>query len=271
MSYNVRQFPDGGRGSGTDVEWLACVIASSNADLVAVQEFKNQRQAKAALDRLLARLDALTSGRWVATFDACPGALHVGVLYDGSRVKAESIDTFASLNPHETACKDQLRPGFGGYFRFPGGFDVHVISVHLKSSATTRGLDLRRRSLSRLNDVVVQAQKAHGDFDLVLAGDFNSMGCRKCSPELDSAGEIAALIPASPGCTHYFQGEGTLLDHFAVTRSTRELTLDSFARVGGYCGELSCKPLAQGEQLTSYRELSDHCPIVLDFVDRDLD
>lgn len=284
MSYNVRRFPDGDRASRTDVEWLACVIASSNADLVAVQEFKNRTQSKGALDQLLGRLDALTKGRWLARFDDCPSVMHVGVLYDETRVKALSFDTFASLNPHGEACKDQLRPGFGGYFRFVGGFDAHVISVHLKSMPTRRALDLRRQSLRGLGAAVERARAAHRDDDVILVGDLNSMGCRKCSPPVASSAEIAELddalaktdprlrrVRARPGCTHYFHGEGALLDHFLVTESLAELGADESARVSGYCGELVCNPLGTKQEPMAYRRLSDHCPVVLDFADRDLD
>jgi predicted extracellular nuclease len=138
--------------------------------------------------------------------------------------------------------------------------------------------------LSRLDDVVAQAQMAQADGDLVLAGDFNSMGCEKCTPKLNGAAEVSELdgilrgarpafrrVPARPSCTHYFRGEGSLLDHFVVTASTRELAQAASARVGGYCSELSCSPFEESHQLAAYRELSDHCPVILDFTDRDLD
>lgn len=284
MSYNVRHFPDGSGGAGTDIDWLACVIASSGADLVGVQEFKNQRHAKRELDGLLRRIDELTQGRWVAAFDDCPGAMHVGVLYDASRVQASSLATYASLNPKKEACKDQLRPGFGGYFRFPGGFDAHVISVHLKSESTRRALDLRRESIRGLREAVAQAERVQKDTDVIFLGDLNSMGCRKCSPKLDSDAELAQLdellenleppfrrVPAHLACSHYYHGEGTLLDHFVVTKTLSELATDSSVTVSGYCGELGCKPLGQRGEPSAYLRLSDHCPIVLDFTDRDLD
>jgi len=287
-TWNVRWFPDGvpgkrpSRGAGTDLEWLACAIALLDVDVLAVQEWKTHPAAAAATARLTAALDRATRGRWRAAFDDCengPGQ-HVGLLYDESRVTARALRTYAGLNPHGVACQDQLRPGFGAHLRFPGGLDLHVISVHLKSGSDRRSLTLRQRSLAALPSVLAEARAAVADEDVLFAGDFNTMGCGRCSPAVPPPAELqdfrqrlagAGLraVPPTSACTHYYQGVGALLDHFVVGGELAELPGGAVAEVGGVCGEIACAPRRQ-RSLVEQR-LSDHCPLVLTLLDQDRD
>lgn len=287
-TWNVRWFPDGVPGkrpppdAATDLEWLACAIALLDVDVLAVQEFKTHPAAVAATAQLTAALDRSAGGRWRAAFDDCENVAgqHVGLLYDAARVSARGFTTYGGLNPHGVACQDQLRPGFGAHFRFPGGLDLHVISVHLKSGGERRSLTLRQRSVTALPGAVSEARAVVADEDVVFAGDFNTMGCGSCSPPV-SAGEeledfrrrlvgpgLRAVAP-TVGCTEYFRGHGALLDHFVVAGALAELPAGASAEVSGVCGAVACAP-RRSRSLAEER-LSDHCPLVLSLVDRDWD
>lgn len=296
-TWNVRWFPDGvpgkpkaspsGRGpQPTHLDWLACAIAWLGVDVLALQEVKSTPEASRALIALRARLDGLTGGSFRAEIDRCPGGgrQSVALLFDERRVSAGGFQNLGSLNPRGEACEGQLRPGFGGYFRFMGGLDLHLVAVHLKSGPERHALDLRRSSLQGIPRAFLDAQGAGVDEDLLVLGDFNTMGCPDCSPKIAAAHELAEFdaqlaalsppferVPAALPCTEYYRGKGTALDHVVVRKGTRELAPGTFGRVEGYCAAASCRPLPEGAMPRAYRELSDHCPVVLDLVDADRD
>jgi len=254
-------------------------------DVLAVQEFRRSDAARAKTSELLRRLDTSTGGRWQARFDSCPGkgAQHVGFLFDSSRVSAQHWQDLASLNPAGAGCAGHLRPGLGAYFRFPGGLDAHVVNVHLKSGPKKRGYDMRRRSVAGLVAAYRERQGVSPDADLIVVGDYNTMGCGDCSPAVGPGDELVALdaelaalspvmrrVEAKPRCSEYYRGTPTLLDHFVVTASTTEVPSNAVVSVSGYCEVLGCAASA-ASMPHAYRALSDHCPLLLDVNDRDDD
>lgn len=285
-SWNLHWFPDKKPGNqqgqgGADLEWLACAITFLNVDVLAVQEVKGTPRARQALAELVRRLDELSGGAWQASVDDCPksSSQHVALLYDERRVSYLGGGTLAELNPHGEPCKDQLRPGLGAYFRFPGGLDLHVVSVHFKSGGKARDYGLRRRSFESLSEAFDAAQKIARDEDVLVLGDLNTMGCPDCSPAKSPEAELTELGPllekegfrrleSDVGCTFHFEGRGTLLDGALVSRALREAE-GATVRVGGACATLGCERVPERHAARS--ALSDHCPITIDLTDRDLD
>ena len=272
-TFNVEWFPDGKPGKrarlegGTDLEWLACAIASLEVDAVAVQEFKTLPRARESVRTMLAHLDGFTSGKWQAAFDDCPsGAVqHVGVLYDSLRVTASPARTIAELNPHGAACKDSLRPGLGLTLSWPGQPEVQLVSVHFKSGPEARAIELRSRSFATMASLFPWSA-GH----VVVAGDLNTMGCPSCTLPSDAAAERGeraqvlaqqglSLVPLGAGCSLYYQGEGHLLDGFVLSPSLKGAT----TQLAGLCAEQACQPTLQVEKSAANHELSDHCPLVL--------
>lgn len=290
VAWNVRWFPDGGPGRKasrhpTDVEWLACALAYLDADVVALEEIKTTPRARQQLDALVRRLQQLSPGDYRARFDDCESETiqHVGLFWNAKRVRAEGLRSVAELNPHASACQDSLRPGFAGRLHFPGGLDLVAIAVHLKSGGERRALELRQRSIERLPAVFAETVREFQDDDLLLLGDFNTMGCSHCSPQLPADGELSELstrlarmqrplrvLPTEPRCSHYFGGKAGLLDLVVAPTGMRELGARARVVPSGVCAELDCGGLPSPPP-AAYRDLSDHCPIVVDLVDRDLD
>lgn len=281
-TWNVRWFPDGGPGNapkqpGTDVRWLACAVALLDVDVLALQEIKALPRARQRLAELTAELDRLTGGKWEVALDDCPrlATQHNGLLWNEKRARASALRTLGELNPHGEACKDSLRPGFGGHFRFATGQSAHVISVHYKSGPEARSLALRRKSFEAMGEVTKRTRSVVSDEDVVFAGDFNTMGCAKCSPEVAperERGDVAQLLAGAGlgwaetdlDCSEYYRGDGTLLDGFVVT-SEQGARLVGKARVAGYCADLSCRDVRPSRESSAARErLSDHCPVVLE-------
>lgn len=288
MSYNVRWFPDGipGKRAGdpaTDIEWLACAIAASQVDVVLLQEIKTTPRGREQLGALKTALNRHTGGSFEVELDPCPieTSQHVGLLYDTARVKASHFQVYPGVNPHGEPCRDQLRPGFGGFFEFPGGLDLHIVSVHLKSGTSRRDHELRLRSLASFQGVALSARSARSDDDIVIGGDLNTMGCGHCSPKLTASEELELFalalgrtVPAwsfvapRPSCSEYHAGSGVLLDHFVLSAGLTEM---AESRVTGYCEARGCRPFESASVPAAYRSLSDHCPVLLELRDRDDD
>jgi len=290
-TWNVRWFPDGVAGDtldsnlATDVEWMACTLAWMNVDAMALAEVKSKPRSLAALEQLVSRLDALTNGKHTVHLDDCPdeNGQHVAWLVNEQRVRVADWQMHAPLNPNGDACAGLLRPGLGVNLRFLGGLDLHAVAVHLKSGVEARDIELRRGSFDGLERVLQSVSSRNGDADVLVAGDFNSMGCSSCPTVMRSAAETSWLdnrlrafrpqarrIPSELGCSEYYRQQPTLLDHVLVTSAMREAPLDTVASVYGHCRELGCEAYSGSEPL-AMGHLSDHCPIVVTLLDQDLD
>lgn len=297
-AWNVRWFPDGHPGraapagapdggrttGGTDLAWLACAIALLDVDVLALEELKSTPRASDALAWLRAELGRLTGRDYRVEVDRCPGMgrQSVGLLWDAARVRGSDFSNLGSLNPLGGCAL--LRPGFAGYFQFPGGLDLHVAAVHLKSGDDPRSYSLRREALGGLEAAAHERRAARPDEDLLFLGDFNTMGCRDCAPRVKGEGELSVLdqelgagdgtltrLPLDRPCTHYYQGRGSALDHVLATREMAELPAGTRVEVHGHCAVLGCRPYRRGERPATLDALSDHCPVVVTLDDRDDD
>jgi endonuclease/exonuclease/phosphatase family metal-dependent hydrolase len=287
-AWNLRWFPDGQPGSaapatGTDLEWLACAIAWLDVDVLALSEIKHGARAELALSTLRQHLERLTGAPYRSVLDDCPrgASQHVGFLFRPARARLGRLTTLGELNPHATPCKDQLRPGLAGYFRFPGGLDLTLVAVHLKSGPDARDLTLRDRSFAAFATAREASARVAADRDVLVLGDMNTMGCESCSPAVTPSAELARVdallargawpfrrVPSDVPCSHFYGGKATLLD-WAAASDLGELPAARTARVGGLCAELGCVTVPA--ELGARKRLSDHCPLVVELDDHDDD
>jgi exonuclease III len=72
----------------------------------------------------------------------------------------------------------------------------------------------------------------------------------------------------TPNCTEYFEGKGGALDHIVASTGMQEVA--TTARATGYCAVAGCALIA-GAMPAAAERLSDHCPVVVDIQDKDLD
>jgi endonuclease/exonuclease/phosphatase family metal-dependent hydrolase len=289
-TWNIRWFPDAEAGDererkGTNVEWLACGIAQLDVDVLAVQEFKDYPEAKQASEQLTIALDRHTGGRWKLELEKCgkPEAGHVGLLWNTARVKARDFWESNELLVGKP-CDLDWRPGLAGYFEFPGGFDAHIVALHAVAGESRERMEARQSAFRSFGQLQRAAFRRHADADLILVGDFNTSGCDDCEPKRSSGWEVEQLrellqrtkpalrlVPPTVACSEYHGNEPYLLDHFAVSSTTRELAADARAVVDGYCVESKCSSDYDQDQRDIYDDISDHCPLVLELTDRDLD
>jgi len=235
--------------------------------VLAVQEFKTSARAGESLRQVLDQLNAFTDGSWHAVFDECPqkDVQHVGVMWNSARVKASDARTLGELNPHGLPCKDALRPGLQVALQWVHRTPLLFSSVHFKSGSQARSFGLRSRTFEAL----VSAVDWKGS--VIVAGDFNTMGCRACAVEMDAMterrqraevlkGKGISLVPAEAGCSLYYRGAPQLLDGFALSADLKAATVTT----AGICGDAHCATRRGLEQSQATRALSDHCPLVLE-------
>lgn len=287
-AWNLHWFPDGKPGEaepdrGTDLDWLACTIAWMQLDVLAVEEIKRPPRGPAGMSELEKKLDQLTGGSWQFKIDDCPRASpqHVGLVWNAKRATLRASALVPELNPHGEACAGQLRPGFAGYFAFPGGLDVSVVAAHLKSGGDERAFGERATSFGAVARAIAGQVQRTGDGDVLVLGDMNTMGCERCEPAVSSLAELTrvdaalaatsprvARVPSATACSHRYGQHSTLLD-WAMKSDLGELPSGREVTVSGVCGELGCDAL--GEHLPAQRRLSDHCPLWVDLDDADRD
>jgi endonuclease/exonuclease/phosphatase family metal-dependent hydrolase len=274
----VRWFPDGDadgrlRGDGTELEWLACALASLEADVIAVQEFVLHARGQDALASLLASLGRRTGATWEARFDDCAtdGRQHVGFLHRTDRARIDGVRSIADLYGLRSACAFRLRPALVARFVAPGGASVLAVNVHLDSGIEARDHANRRRAYERLARLAGDPSLPAADA-LVLLGDFNTMGCARCEASVAAADEIDALVAglsagglahvSSPAaCTETDGRRRGVLDHVFLRGSREGDGPPPELRVTGPCAT-SCT-FGRSRRPAFFDALSDHCPLVL--------
>lgn len=293
-TWNIRWFPRGCPRAedcpenATDLSWLACTIAWMNLDLLAVQEFLDTPDARAAMALLRDELDRRTGGSWQVDLNECgnDSSQHVGFLWDGSRVTLAGATDSCDLNGASPGgqctdpCASHLRPGRHARAASarPEGADFHLLSAHLDSGISDRDFQNRREASRRIPSLSIGGEPLlDSDQDVLVLGDFNTMGRRE-PPEVSAALEIELFdgelepgfrrVPIPMACTEFFRGEGGHLDHIVITAGMAEGAVG--ARVGGYCAVRECRPFS-GSAPMAYERLSDHCPVLFEVRDQDLD
>lgn len=283
-TWNLRWFPDGTMPGGggapkpTNLAWVACAILALDVDVLALEEILTHARAKAALDTVLQRMNDLSGGDWRAEISPCPGdrSQHQGFVFDASRTSASRLRNFDWRERDH--CNMTRRPAFVGRFALASGLDVDLAAVHAKSGVDGESYDTRKEALGQLRRLAESRTSETGDGDVVVLGDFNTMGSD--DRKTDATAEIAELdahakaggfrrIRSDLFCSEYSRGEGGLLDHVLVSSAMTEGKATSRATISGYCAALRCRPTSTMPR--AYTELSDHCPLVVELDARDLD
>lgn len=289
-AWNIRWFPDGTTATdvapekGTDLSWLACVITWMNLDILAIEEIRAYDHAQDALESVVDGLTASTGGDWRVDLQNCGGASsqHVGYLWNANRVDLSNAKDLWEFNgAAESAselCQGHLRPGRYVRVKAPDGIDFHMVVVHLDMGTKEKDYGNRKRVFERIQEAM--ESYAGDDTDIIILGDFNIMGKgASVSAEEESDALTSTVATESPGfahldvspeCTEYYSGKGGWLDHILVTSSMEEL-LSTAGQVSGYCALANCTPLEPENMPPAYERLSDHCPVILELRNEDLD
>ncbi|MEF2071028.1 endonuclease/exonuclease/phosphatase family protein [Consotaella aegiceratis] len=288
-TWNIRWFPIGDphdSGKETDLAWLACAIAYLEPDVVALQEITAGPEANVAWAVVTDGVQKLVGGDWRVDLQECGGesSQHVGFLYNSRRVTLSGTRDIWEMNGAAkdplNPCAGNLRPGRAAYVRKVGtGADFHLVAVHADSGTSERDYNHRQEAIGRLGALFDDLQQDVSDSDMVVLGDFNTMGAQDIMSgpaEIDRLRQHVRteapgfrLIDNPLHCSEYFDGACSWLDQVIVTESMEEVRETKIA-VSGYCAMLEGRPFGSAEP-AAYKALSDHCPIVVDVLDQDLD
>ncbi len=262
----------------TDLDWLICAIRWMQIDILAVQESLATPEATKAWDRIIASLNQQTGDTWRWYRQPCgrPEDHHVGLLWNDTRVSLSQFESLWQFNARaksaNNACTFGLRPGQYAWVqaREPNGVDFHLIGLHLKSGPTVFAVEDRHHALNRIDEAIDPLLAR--DRDVIILGDFNTMGAgdwQSRDSELKNLRRKVAKekpgfvdLTLHPQCSHYFRGRGGWLDHVLVPQEMQEVTVTT-VQVTGYCAVAGCERI-RGNYPLAYRQLSDHCPVVLE-------
>ncbi len=291
-TWNIRWFPSGkppnrqGRLTApTDLTWMTCTLVWMQTDVLVVQESLTTTKARDSWTRVLQALEQRTGDAWRWSVQRCgkPDGHHVGMLWNASRVALSDRQSLWRFNRRARSarnpCAGGRRPGSYAYVRSTrrSGADFHLIGLHLKSGATVAAVEERYMALNRIDDAVATFLSA--DRDVVILGDLNTMGAGDKRSRLAESKYIRRMmaketpgfrdLPPKPRCSHYFRSRGGWLDHVLAATDMAEVSAGS-ARVTGYCAAAGCRRIT-GDYPSAYQRLSDHCPVIIEIHNRDLD
>ncbi|MCU0304546.1 MAG: hypothetical protein MUC56_10865 [Thermoanaerobaculales bacterium] len=276
-SFNLRNFPLDERpeapGSGfsrrTNICDLETALAGLGAQVMGFSEVCDTRR----FPPILRRAGGGRPMRILFSADGGGAGQHLAVAWDGSALElVEGPIEIAGL-----VVKPGLRPGLAVRLRETAGSarDLLVVVVHL--DAGRDDLEHRLEQVRALAAFVRGEVERTGDRDVVVVGDFNTVGGPGLEP-LAELGLVDAILAGAglerlanaTGCSQYWEGPGepdgvfraSLLDHVYLGGVRAAAPARSWlhcARLG--CGELVSRP---GAEDGTFFDVSDHCPVTFE-------
>ncbi len=286
VAFNIRNFPLDDRAQSemlgfsrrTNICDLETTLKGLHGDVFAFSEIVDTRRFPPILRRTLHPRSfdisfTKSGGRW---------GQFVGIAWDIEKFEmageAEDI-TEVMLTPN-------LRPALAVTLKDRnGGLDLLVISVHF--AATPAGYGSRLTQYHNLSVWLHQWTQEHGEADVIVMGDFNTTGPPGGSIEDeliatdDILGEAGLRrLPNATGCSEYWEGQeerdgvqvASLLDQVYV-RSMEELDSSVDLESWLHCARFNCNDLVshEGNEDGTFWDVSDHCPLTFEVVNKDLD
>jgi endonuclease/exonuclease/phosphatase family metal-dependent hydrolase len=258
-TYNIRMFGE----ETTDMNRLVAIVKATRADVLAVQEIKDEARMRDLAKRL-------SDGQRKFTFklSECGGKsrLMVGFLYDAARVKLTSTREYAELDPDgDGSCTEGARPGLLGVFESDGR-TFQLLVIHLAAGGKPDEFARRKEQWTRAHRIAASLRAAG---PVAILGDTNSTGFLDDRNGertfIEEQAKRAGLDVATRdlGCSEYFGKENdlkpSLLDHVVATPG---LVKKGSMEVHGFCEELACAPTKRAPD--DYVKVSDHCPVTFD-------
>jgi endonuclease/exonuclease/phosphatase family metal-dependent hydrolase len=237
-TFNIEYYPQ----TESQAQKAMDVIASLDAPVVALQEIRDKRHLEKT-----ARARLGETWRFVGT----DHAFSTGFLFDSAKVKLLSTTTY-----QETVVFPGAIPAFEARFDNGGGDPYRVMVIHLKAGG--ENFPTRKRQFDALEPILKEIRKTKEAF--VLVGDFNATGADDRA-RIKELAYNADLIWASHHlkCTCFWQREldcvGSPLDQMLTSVDWESI------HVAGECA----KGCPASDRCPAWRrEVSDHCPVVLD-------
>lgn len=275
--FNLRNYPlderpqtaDLGYSRRTNICDMQDVLAGLDAQVLGFVEVCDTRRfppilRRAGGDRPMRILFSQGGGR---------GGQHLAVAWDGDAF--ELVE--GPIEIDSVIVKPGLRPALAVRLRskLDPELDFTVVEVHLDA-----GRDDLQHRLDQVQLLAVWLEEwfdGTGDPDLILQGDFNTMGGRRVSAEeeIEMVDAILAEVGLdrldnATGCSQYWEGPGradgrfesSLLDQVYLSG----LDATGPARSWLHCERLQCGDLISraGDEDGTFFDVSDHCPVTFE-------
>jgi hypothetical protein len=275
--FNLRNFPldereqtpDLGFSRRTNICDMEAALAGLGAGVLGFNEVCDTRR----FPPILRRAGGGRPMRILFSRDGGTGGQHLAVAWDGDAF--ELVEGPVEID--DVMVKPGLRPALAVRLRsiVEPGLDFTVVEVHL--DAGLDDLDHRLAQVRALAAWVDRWVETTGDPDVILQGDFNTMGSHRvdAADELLQVDETLAAVgftrlENATGCTEYWEGPGgrdgvfraSLLDH----QYLRGLRAAAPAESWLHCERLRCRDLVSrtGEEDGTFWDVSDHCPVTFE-------
>lgn len=272
-TYNIRTF-DSSAGRTNKFE-LRKILRSINADLVTVQEIVNIESFKNFVRKNLSEYSLVLS--------RCGGGgkQKIGFLYKRSRFNLKKVYEDNRLSDPNYAVGElgcgRLRPALVGLFKDRrSGREFVAVGVHLKAGGSTESYELRKKQYTILSRIVGELKLADRE-QIIIMGDFNTTGYVLKDSDYSKFNSMLRHIRMKSvsrelECTSYWAGEDredgleepSILDHIVHPKYFLGYG-KSKIRVNAHCYKQYCRTTSEDRLGTSYQEVSDHCPVTVEF------
>ncbi len=265
-TYNIRRFGV----EPTDMKRLAEILEEARPDVLGLQEVQ-----KVASVRDLALRISHDGRHYAYVLTKCSGRseMHVGFLYDESRVRLVSTREYPELDPAAPDSCGVERSGLVAKMERTGSSgegtaknpSFQLLVLHLIAGGEAGKQKKRREQWQRAHEIAAALAK---DGPVAILGDTNSTGFLddkygERTFILDQAKRAGLDVATSDmKCTEYFQPKNqpltpSVLDHLIASPG---LVRPGSVTVHGFCAELACRPTNIAPP--DYTTVSDHCPVL---------
>lgn len=272
VTYNIRTFDS--KSVRTNKVELKKIFKRLDADFITVQEIVNSNSLKDFISK-----EFKDYGMYLST---CGGAgrQKIGFIYSKKKFKLISAYEDKRLsNPNSLTTKrcGRLRPALVGEFQdLKTRKRFYAVGLHLKAGSSLTSYDQRSLQYDLIQGLVSELRRK-GNRNIILMGDMNTTGFNKGDIDYRNFSYMLRNIDSitaskSLKCSSYWSGldtrdnkeESSLLDHILFKNGFLGYKY-SKTKLYSFCKALNCNEVSASRLGVHYKEVSDHCPIKVEF------
>jgi endonuclease/exonuclease/phosphatase family metal-dependent hydrolase len=272
-TYNIRTF-DSSPGMTNKPE-LVKILKKLKFDILAVEEIINDKSFKSLIKKSFKDHKVIMS--------RCGGAgrQKIGFVYNTKKLRLISHKEDGTISGSSTRDEEgcaSLRPAFIGNFReISTNKYFSIVGVHLKAGGSPRSYERRARQYKILEKLIAELKTKRRNNQVIVLGDFNTTGYVHRDEDFQGFSEMVSKVRFTStaeklDCTSYWTGmdrtdnieESSILDHIIYPKKFLGYKR-TFTKVGTHCAKVKCAFTSEEELGSSYKQVSDHCPVMTTF------
>ncbi len=271
-TYNIRMFDS--KKLQTNLVELKKIIHNLDTDFLTVQEIVDTRGFQNFILK--------NFKEYKVSLSTCGGMgrQKIGFVYNKSKFKLIRVYEDKRISDFDRNTSDRcgrLRPALVGVFQLRlTGEKFVALGLHLKAGGGLKNYRKRAKQYREINTIINEL-KAKVSKNIILMGDFNTTGFIDRDMDYRNFDHMLSdaymhTISERLNCTSYWSGENSqdnieessILDHIvhpiAFLGQKR-----AHSEVHTHCKKVMCNNVSASELGTSYKSVSDHCPITTTF------